>query len=326
MPCTTSNGMDIPEIINTPVITDSKKSNKKLLIVLVIVIILGLGGGGYWYVMIYQPAQYAKAIFALEIELQAYGTQSGQSQFRWRYDYDTALNALDKHEVFFAQFNKKIEALNPPPFDQEMKELKENLLFFGGGFTGGVNNGRRTIVFVKDAIEIYKIYYPESTTIRETLPPELRSSQPSVPRSQPYDLGTAIDFWKSLLASAKPYADRMFNQDPINLGDNYFSDLKSLWGEMSRAHNTVLPVLEQKFGRNYPLSSLPHQQELEKIIPGAASLDKIDEFLQKLESVIIRGSAEGISQSTVYPQSPELQSRSQSMNESLKKLKEKYVQ
>src|SRR3989338_9406179 len=164
--------MDIPETINTLVITDSKKINKKPLIILVVAIILGLGGGGYWYVMMYQPAQYAKAIFELEAEMQTYGAQSGQPQFRWRYDYETALNALDKHEAFFVKFNKKIEALNPPPFDQEMKELKENLLFFGGGFTGGVNNGRRTIVFVKDAIEIYKIYYPESTTIRETLPPD----------------------------------------------------------------------------------------------------------------------------------------------------------
>ena len=70
--------------------------------------------------------------------------------------------------------------------------------------------------------------------------------------------------------------------------------------------------------------SLPSLTELEKTIPGATSIDKIDEFLQKLESVIIRGSAEGISQSAVNPQSPDLQSRSQSMNESLKKLKEKY--
>jgi len=82
--------------------------------------------------------------------------------------------------------------------------------------------------------------------------------------------------------------------------------------------------VEQKFGRNFPINSLPSTHELEKTIPGAASLDKIDEFLKKIESVIIRGSAEGILQSVVYPQSSELQSRSQSMNESLKKLKEKY--
>ena len=98
--------MDIPETINTPVITDAKKSNKKPLIVLVVAIILGLGGASYWYVMIYQPTQYAKAIFALETEIQAYGAQSGQTQFRWRYDYETALSALDKHEAFFFQFKK----------------------------------------------------------------------------------------------------------------------------------------------------------------------------------------------------------------------------
>src|SRR3989338_8820399 len=150
--------MDIPEIINTPATTDSKKRDKKPLIVLVVAIILGLGGGGYWYVMMYQPAQYAKAIFVLEAEMQAYGAQSGQPQFRWRYDYDTALNALDKHEAFFVKFNKKIEALNPPLFDREMKELKDSLLFFGNELTRGVGNGRRTIAFVKDAMEIYKIY------------------------------------------------------------------------------------------------------------------------------------------------------------------------
>src|SRR3989344_8846631 len=219
--------MDIPETINTSVITDAKKGNKKLLIILVVAIILGLGGGGYWYVMMYQPAQYAKAIFALEAEMQAYGAQSGQSQFRWRYDYETALNALDKHEAFFTQFNKKIEALNPPLLDSEMKELQENLLFFGNELTRGVNNGRRTIAFVKDAIEIYKIYYPESTTIQATLSPEIRRPLPTVPRTQPSDLAALFKQWRSMMEAAKPYADRMFNQEPINLGDNYFSDLKS---------------------------------------------------------------------------------------------------
>ncbi len=316
--------MDIPETINPPVIIDAKKSSKKLLTVLVVAIILGLGGAGYWYVMMYQPAQYAKAIFALEAEMQAYGTQSGQPQFRWRYDYDTALNAIDKHEAFFTQFNKKIEALNPPLFDQEMKELKENLLFFGTELTGGVDNGRRTIVFVRDAIEIYKIYYPESTTIQATLPPEIRRPPSIIPRTQPSDLAALFGQWNSMMEAAKPYADRMFNQEPINLGDNYFSDLKSLWEEIYNATKTVLPAIESRFGRSFPVQSLPSLTELEKTIPGATSIDKIDDFLQKLESVIIRGSAEGIVQSAVYPQSPELQSRSQSMNESLKKLKEQY--
>ena len=319
--CIISNGMNNTEF--TPAITDAKKHKNKLFAILVAVI-LGLGGGGYWYVMIYQPAQYAKAIFALEAEMQAYGAQSGQPQFRWRYDYETALNALDKHEAFFVQFNKRIEALNPPLFDREMEELKENLLLFGKESSGGVNNSRRAIAFVKDAIEIYKIFYPESTTIQATLSPEIIRLSPTVPRTQPSDLATLFEQWKSMMQRARPYADRMFNQEPNNLGDNYFSELKSLWEEMYNATKTVLPAIESKFGRSFPVQSLPSPTELEKTIPGAASLDKIDEFLQKLESVIIRGSAEGISQSTVYPQSPELQSRSQSMNESLKKLKEKY--
>ncbi|KKT81780.1 MAG: hypothetical protein UW79_C0015G0019 [Candidatus Yanofskybacteria bacterium GW2011_GWA2_44_9] len=308
----------------TPVITDAKKSNKKPLVILVVAIILGLGGVGYWYVMMYQPAQYAKAIFTLEAEMQSYGAQSGQPQFRWRYDYETALNALDKHETFFVQFNKKIEALNPPLFDREMEELKENLLLFGKESSGGVNNSRRAIAFVKDAIGIYKIYYPESSTIQATLPPDIRRPPSIIPRTQPSDLATLFEQWKSMLEAAKPYADRMFNQEPINLGDNYFSDLKYLWEEIYNATKTVLPVIESRFGPSFPVQSLPSPTELEKTIPGAASLDKIDDFLQKLESVIIRGSAEGIFQSAVYPQSPNLQSRSQSMNESMKKLKEKY--
>ena len=56
--------MDNLETLNAPVIADSKKSKKKLFVILVITI-LGLGGAGYWYVMIYQPTQYAKTIFSL---------------------------------------------------------------------------------------------------------------------------------------------------------------------------------------------------------------------------------------------------------------------
>lgn len=321
--------MDIssPETINTPVIIDSKKSKNKLFVI-VIAVILGLGGGGYWYTMIYQPAQYGKAVLALEAEIQSYGAQSGAPQFRWRYDYETAINALDKHEAFFTQFNKKIEDLNPPLFDKEMKELQENLLLFGGEFSRGSNNGRKTIAFVKEAIEIYKIFYPASSTISATLSPEeIKSYQPSAsPQPQSGDLGSIFDYWELMMTSSKPHADKMFNQEPLNLGDVSFLELKSLWEEIYGAVQTVLPAVEQKYGRGFPVNSLPSPPELEKTIPGATSLDKIDEFLRKLESVIIRGGAEEIFRSALYPQSPELQSRSQSMNESLKKLREKYAQ
>lgn len=316
---------NVSETINTPVITDYKKSKTKLLII-VIAVILGLGGGGYWYAMVYQPAQYGKAVLALEVELQAYGAQFGQPQFKWRYDYETAINVLDKHEAFFAQFNKKIEELNPPLFDQEMKELQENLLLFGGEFSRGSSNARKTIAFVKDAIGIYRIFYPESSTIRETLPPELKNALPASQPSVSGELGSVFDHWKSMFEASKPYADRMFNQEPINLGDVSFSELKSLWEEIYGASKTVLPAVEQKFGRNFPVNSLPSTSELEKTIPGAASLDKIDEFLRKLEDVIIRGDAEGIFRSALYSPSPELESRSQSMSESLRKLKEQYGQ
>lgn len=315
---------NVSETINTPVITDYKKSKTKLLVI-VIAVILGLGGGGYWYTMIYQPAQYGKAVLALEVELQSYGAQSGAPQFRWRYDYETAINALDKHEAFFTQFNKKIEDLNPPLFDKEMKELQENLLLFGTEFSRGSNNGRKTIAFVKEAIEIYKIFYPDSSTISATLSPNQRNVQLTARPEPTGALGSVFDHWRSLMAASKPHADKMFDQEPVNLGDISFSELKSLWEEVYGASQIVLPVLEQKYGRNLPVSSLPSPPELEKTIPGAASLDKIDEFLKKLEDVIIRGDAEGIFRSALYPQSPELEKRSQSMTESLKKLKEKYA-
>jgi len=291
----------------------------------IIALLLLLGGGGYWYVEVYQPRQYAKAVLALEDELKAYGAQMSQPQFRWRYDYETAINALDRYDAFFAQWLKKIEALKPPMFNQELKEFHVDLLIIGTEFPKGADRARKTIAFVKNAIEIDRIYNPESTTIRETLPPELRSNQPPLPMSQPYDLGTAIDYFKSRLAAAKPYADAMFNQEPIDLGGNTFAELKSLWEEMNQAVNTVLPALEQKYGRNKPLGSLPSPSELEKTIPGAAFFGRgMDEFERKLESIIIRGGAQEILQSSLYPQSGDFQQRSQSVGESLKKLREQY--
>lgn len=313
------------ETINTPVITDSKRSKTKLLII-VIVVVLGLGGGGYWYIGIYWPAQYGKAVLALETELQSYGAQSAQPQFRWRYDYDAAMDTLTQHELFFTKFNKKIEDLNPPLFNQEMQNLQENLLFFGKTFLSGVDNARKRITFVKNAIGLLRIYSPDSSTLRETQLPETRSAYLLEPRPQPYDLGTAIDDLKEQLTRGKLYADKMFNQEPLDLGESTFTELKSLWEEMNRTADTVFPVAEQRFGRSYPLSSLPSFLELEKTIPGAASLDKFDKFETKLEGVVIRGGAEEILASAMYPWSEDLQRRSQSMNESLRKLKERYGQ
>lgn len=295
-------------------------------LIIIIIVAVGLGGGGYWYIGKYWPTQYGKAVLALETELQSYGAQSAQPQFQWRYDYDATMDTLIQHELFFTQFNKKIEDLNPPLFNQEMQNLQENLLFFGKTFLSGVDNARRRIDFVKNAIELLRIYSPDSSTLRETRSPETRSAYLPEPRPQAHDLGTAIDYLKEQLTRGGFYADKMFNQEPLDLGGNIFSELKSLWEEMNRTANTVFPALEQKFGLNYPLSSLPSPQELEKTIPGAASLDNMDEFENKLENVIVRSGAEEILRSAIFPQSQDLQSRSQSMNESLKRLREKYGQ
>lgn len=288
-------------------------------------LLLFLGGGGYWYLGMYQPQQFAKAVLALEDELKSYGQEMSQPRFRWRYDYETAMAALDKHEAFFSQWVKKIKDLNPPILNQEMKALHENLLLIGIEFPKGADRAKKAIAFTKNAIEVYKTFNPTSSTSIETLQPEFRDASPPLPPAVPYDLGTAVDQWKSRLAAARPHADNMFSQEPLDLDGNTFGELKSLWEEINKAADTVLPALEQKFGRSKPLRSLPPPAELEKTIPGAASLDKIDKFLTTLEGVIIKGGAEQILASAFNPPREEnLQRRSQSMSESLRKLREQY--
>lgn len=290
------------------------------LIVLTIALLLFFGGG-YWYFIIYEPAQYAKAVLALEDELKSYGERAGQPQFRWRYDYETAINALDRHEAFFSQWFKKIQDLRPPLFNQEMKKLHENLVSIGTEFPKGIDRAKKHIAFARNAIGLFRNYRPESSTIRETIQPELRPPQSFLPSALPYDLGTAADAWRSQLAASKSYADAMFNQE-VDIGGDTFNELKSLWGEINTAAETVLPALEQKFGRKMPLRSLPRPSELEKTIPGATSLDKIDEFLNKLEAVIIRSSAEQILMSSFNPiRSEDLQRRWNDAEQFLKKLR-----
>lgn len=305
-------------------IVRSQESKTKLLIIIV-AIILGLGGGGFWYVKVYWSGQYAKAVLALDEEMRLFGSQQRQPQFRWRYDYETATNALDNYESFFIQFGKKAENLNPPLFDKEAQDLKENILFIIVEMPKGISNAKKVMAFVKEAIEVYRIYHPESSTIRETLPPELRSSQASTPLSfSGKDLGYLFDRWKLMLADAKQHTDKMFNQELLNLGDVSFTELKSLWEEIYNASQTALPAIEKKFGRNFSINSLPSPAELEITIPGSTSLDRLDTFLSELENVIIRGDAERIVQSALYSQSPDFPDRSQRINESLKKLKGKY--
>jgi len=119
---------------------------KKILILGLIILVLAVGG--YWYGAIYQPPRYAQAVLALETELKSFGEQVGEPQFRWRYDYETTINTLDKYDAFTAQFTKKIDALNPPLFDQEMKQLKKDLQFWIDDFNQNIELSRKRIEFI----------------------------------------------------------------------------------------------------------------------------------------------------------------------------------
>lgn len=86
-----------------------------LIWLVVIFLIFGLlGGGSYYYLEIYAPAQYAKAVVNIYDEIR---TQQVEMNFKGGGDYEGALAALDQYQQSFTRWSDQLSKINPSPLN-----------------------------------------------------------------------------------------------------------------------------------------------------------------------------------------------------------------
>ncbi|MDP3696678.1 MAG: hypothetical protein Q8R55_01445 [Candidatus Taylorbacteria bacterium] len=254
----------------TPVITDAKKSNKKPLIVLVVAIILGLGGAGYWYLGIYQQAEYAKVAIPLYQEW-----DEGQSEIlerssvifekREAYDFTGAFAILQSLEEFLQQERTKLLLLKPPLFGIT-KQFHLDFSEFMDKNLETVHNTKGRTDFLIKAQAYQNLFF-----IKTASPTNMRSPTVSELRTQ----------YESVLPKAKTLGSELFKEEVPGLNSVSFSELKTAWQEALPGFDLIL---EQIRGLDPKNPTGDQNQEIFRAL--ALSGQKLESFNQLLNKAV----------------------------------------
>ena len=282
--------MDIPETINTPVITDVKKSNKKPLIVLVVAIILGLGGGGYWYVMIYQPSQFGKDFSGFYKDFQDSGSVMNDRNIKDNRDFNGALDILIKRKYVITQKRDELMAIRPPWFNKEMQEVQVAFSMFLEQYLVANADSEDKAMFLANAMELLEVFEPVRLQSRGPVP------TPTV--------GAAIAPLDSIMPRAKAIGKNLFeneiqSQPPKLAGESSFEQLRSLWIGAVQGIDAVL-AYAKTLNQNASVQELDDAIRAGRV-PDGALINKFDEFLQKLESATYDNNAHDLLSYRAYP-------------------------
>lgn len=273
------------------------KSQKGSILIWLIVsfLIIGLLSGGlYYYLEIYNPAQYAKAILPIYDEIR---TQQVGSSFQDVGDYEGALAALDQYETSFTNWRNQILALNPSPINnppafltnsKRSQQIQEDFTMILDFFISNIAGAKEKAHFMIKAKQLFLLLRPDLTEY----PPKAVPAGQGVPLPPPPNtVGEYLNVWEGRISQAKVVAADLFSE-PQDLREVSFEELKSLWQQAEEGFDAVLSFLKTQ-DSNIPFS------EVQKLIPPAEQAvylkaDKVDEFLPLLEKVLIRYSAENI--------------------------------
>lgn len=315
-----------------PVPTPFSRFSKKLAIIIFIVVavlLLLFDAGGYYYLEIYQPAQYSKAVIPIYDEIR---TQQVEMNFKGGGDYEGAVATLDQYETSFTNWRNQLRVLNPSPISkppsfltnaQRSQQIQEDFTKILDFFISNIADTKQKVHFMIKAKDLFLLLKPDLTEY----PPKAVPTGQGIPLPPPPNTaGEFLAVWEVRVPKAKLVAQDLFNE-PQDLGDVSFDELKSLWQETEQGFDVIIPFLKKQ-DSNLPL------RDAQKLVPESdksvfAKVDKIDEFLPKLENVLIRNNAENILMyQFAINNSNKLafETRSKRLDNNIKHLKEKYGQ
>lgn len=262
---------------------------------IVIFVIIGvLGGGLYYYLEIYNPVQYAKAVIPIYDEIR---TQQVGMNFKGGGDYEGAVTTLNQYETSFTNWHNQLRVLNPSPISnlpsfltntKKSQQIQEDFTMILDFFISNIAGAKEKAHFMIKAKDLFLLLRPDLTEY----PPKAVPAGQGVPLPPPPNtVGEYLTVWEGRISQAKVVAADLFSE-PQDLGEVSFEELKSLWLETEEGFDAVFSFLKTQ-DPNIPFS------EVQKLIPKSEQavylkVDKIDEFLPLFEKVLIRYSAENI--------------------------------
>lgn len=315
-----------------PVVAPSPKSSKKLVIIVFIIVamlLLLFSGGGYYYLEIYQPAQYSKAVIPIYDEIR---TQQVEMNFKGGGDYESAVATLDQYETSFTNWRNQLWILNPSPISnppafltnsKRSRQIQEDFTKILDFFISNIADAKEKAHFMIKAKDLFLLLRLDLT---EYPPKAVPAGQGTPLPPPPNTAGQFLTVWEVRVPKAKLVAQGLFNEQQ-DLGDVSFDELKSLWQETEQGFGVILPFLKKQ-DSNLPL------RDAQKLVPENEKVlfdkvDKIDELLPKLESVLIRNSVENILKFQFESDNSnklEFETRSKRLDNNIKQLKKKYGQ
>lgn len=246
-------------------------SQKNFIFVAIIVaVIVLLAGGGYWYLRIYQPAEFGKDFSVLYKKFQTFGDILNARNIRDNRDFSGALEILRQRRDVLAIRRDELLALNLPWLNQEMKDVQAAFSALFEEYLLANAEAESRAVFLANGMELINVF----DTVR-------RSGTP------PQNVGEVVSQMDSVMPRARIVAKNLFEDEaqsktPNLEGETSVEELESLWQDSLRGIDVVLPyarILSPE------LSLSQFEENVKRInFPDAELVERLDEFLSKLES------------------------------------------
>lgn len=309
----------------------SQKGNILIWLIAILLIIGLLGGGLYYYLEVYTPAQYAKAVIPLYDQIRT--QQVGRGNPTGSDDYEDISRILNPYEASLTQANAKLSKLKPSPVTavpsfltntKRSQQIQEDFTKILELFLSNIAKANKQAQLMIKVKELILLLRPDLT---EYPPKAVPLGQGSPLPPPPSTAGEFLTVWELRVPKAKVVAKDLFSE-PQDLGNVSFDELKSLWLETEQGFDAIIPFLKKQ-DPNLPIS------EAQKLVPENEKplydkVDKIDEFLPLLENLLIRNSAENILKFYLFgPDSveqSEFNSRAARLDAAIKDLKGKYYE
>ena len=285
---------------------------KKVFLIVLILVILAAIAGGYYYFEIYQPKQYVEAATSLfENDLSLFLNNFSEPEIKNSGDYQSVLEAASQEKIGLEQVQNKLSALKPS--GGAMKRIHQDFSAFLEKSLATASVAERNARFFSNALNFLKVFRPE-------IPPPYSSAPPVFSGfSDRATVNQALIIWRERLPKVKAISRELFEQEPLELKEVSFSQLKSLWQDSEKGLDLMMALLQNSDPALY--------LDRAKLAPGneegkkeAANIDKaFDEFPPLLASAIYANTARDIFSEAVSNE--ELNKQIDELNKKIQELK-----
>lgn len=253
----------------------------------VVIILLLAAEGAYWFLEIYQPAEYARAVIPVYESSLVPGAKENAAETVDADDYAAAAEIFDEKKQSLEKTRQGLAALKPP---RKMKEFHEDFLSSLSFFISSFESGKKKADFFIRAGELDS----EIKNIFEYLKPET-PVPPAAPKIVVPKVQELESVWQKHMSKSKAIGGELFKTELtlLLLGEPSFGELKSRWQEAASSFDVLLGLI----GLMKPIS--PIDQASRALTPaqnkqGEEAFKKIEKFTDLLKEALAKNKADDI--------------------------------